>query len=427
MRSHMAPSCDSTGRPVLLWEEPLRVPLTKLVEDPSLVLKLLRNSPKPVVVHGIHEMLDSKEAFRLGFGWDMWKSLTATTDFSRVTTPPDWKAKCPFAEWRISPCGKQPVCETVKSILEGGPLKIAHDTEKGRGARDFLRSIPGFESFGELAYRNEDLNMYINGRGNITNLHYDREGNTNLHFCLAGSKRIIYMDHDQKHALRKRAVISSAEFKPQLRHDPSYLNSFAPIRCSDIELQAGEMLYMPKRSWHYMEYEAPNVSVTVPFYLSEAEKAKELSGFEAAAWQLLTNEARIFGPRRHTYFLYYAIIPFGLLGAPYLVGYPKLTGWCVRSGKPRLAHALSACNDAGCKYVLHPVNVICALTLGAPPHVPIVATIAVRALLTTAGAYLLRAGHTPPATVLAAAVAGYHLFVGALSHVIRRRWRGWFD
>jgi hypothetical protein len=116
------------------------------------------------------------------------------------------------------------------------------------GVRTFLSQLPGFESFASLAMRNEQLNMYICGPGHKTTLHYDREGNTNLHFCLAGKKRIVYMDHDQKAALQKRMIISGCVFEPERRADPEYLSQFAQIRACDITLVAGEMLYMPQRS-----------------------------------------------------------------------------------------------------------------------------------------------------------------------------------
>ena len=67
------------------------------------------------------------------------------------------------------------------------------------------------------------------------------------------------------------------------------LTSTAPLQAVGcrFDLNAGEMFLMPPRSWHYMEYEEPNISLTLAFYRSERELAEGLLGPENWSWQAM--------------------------------------------------------------------------------------------------------------------------------------------
>jgi hypothetical protein len=172
------------------------------------------------------------------------------------------------------------------------------------------------------------------------------------------------MDHDQKYAMRKQAVISQVSFQPERRHEPDYLSGFPTIRASDLTLHAGDVLYMPARSFHYMEYEEPNVSVTVSFYLSEAEKWQGILGAESVAWQLLTNESWQLSKAAWIYYQIVLRIPACIACYPYLVAYPHLVSGALQVGMPRAAKAMETANAFCVQNILHPFNMLCLGLIG---------------------------------------------------------------
>ena len=408
---------------VIIWEECLRIPASRLAEEPSLVHRHLMTSPKPCIVTGVFDAINPKDAMSIGIGWASFKEVETSVPISKVVKQPDWRAKCPFASSKDVPCGREPVGKVVDRILKGEALRIMHaqsGEKNARGnARAMLSILSGFEPFVNLPLRSESQMMYINGVGGITGLHYDREGNTNLHFCFAGTKRIIYMDHDQKHALLKNAITSNSRFRPELRHDPEYLSNFGPIRACDITLSAGEMLYMPQRSWHYMEYSEPSASVTVAFYMDEASKRKNVGGPEELSWFLLTNERDYFPFAPWLYFTLVLRVPVSTLAFPYLAGYPLVMALLSRRGMCNSLSVLEAANDALRLRLIHPVNIVLNTLIGSTKrqtprlHVWLSRALAV-ATVGAVGAQVVRNGILT-ARGVAAAIAAYHVVVGGTS------------
>jgi len=210
-----------------------------------------------------------------------------------------------------------------------------------------------------------DANLYVNGRGNKTPIHYDREGNTNLHFCMCGRKRIVYFGNDQRHALGSLAVIrSSCRAEPERFNDPDYMEERPELKRAighRFDLNPGEMFLMPPRSWHYMEYEEPNVSLTLAFYRSETGLLEGLLGPENWSWQLYTNESNHFAHGHHRTLTCLLFRPARLVCCPYLAIYPKVCAFLFHHRCRRALDLLEKCNLGVVDHVIVPIGITAVL------------------------------------------------------------------
>ncbi|SEG08810.1 cupin-like domain-containing protein [Marinobacterium lutimaris] len=109
---------------------------------------------------------------------------------------------------------------------------------------------------------------FFGGKGSVTKMHFDRERNSNLHVCLHGKKRVLLFDVSQSRNIYKTPLKSDSEVDFKLPFDKSMKRypDLAKATCYDVVLSPGDMIYMPKKCWHYIEYIEHNVSATFAFY-----------------------------------------------------------------------------------------------------------------------------------------------------------------
>jgi len=186
-----------------------------------------------------------------------------------------------------------------------------------------------------------------------------------------------------------------------------------PRAACQIVLEAGEMLYMPERSWHYMEYDEPNVSVTVPFYVNDKAKDTGYFGPESIAWQLLTNEWSAIPTWRWRYYTWVIRIPVTLVATPYLAVYPLAMAY-INHSSPALTRACETVHRIGTDRILYTINIftVCCLGLGPPKAVFVARLLLVLGLALVACTLVVR-GEVSLAQ-LSAGITVHHLTMGAM-------------
>ncbi|TCK08733.1 cupin-like domain-containing protein [Marinobacterium mangrovicola] len=109
---------------------------------------------------------------------------------------------------------------------------------------------------------------FFGGKGSVTKMHYDRERNSNLHVCLHGKKRVLLLDESESRHIYKTPLKSDSvvDFKQPFDKSKRHYPDLAKATCYDVILSPGDMVYMPKHCWHYIEYIEHNVSATFAFY-----------------------------------------------------------------------------------------------------------------------------------------------------------------
>jgi hypothetical protein len=110
--------------------------------------------------------------------------------------------------------------------------------------------------------------FFIGGRGGVTLLHHDFEQNANWHIALHGKRRVYLWTSDESPNLFKLPIIGLSPI-PLAK---GYLD-FRFARGYECELSKGELLYMPPKCWHQVEYTERSVAVTFAFYTSPLAKS----------------------------------------------------------------------------------------------------------------------------------------------------------
>jgi hypothetical protein len=127
------------------------------------------------------------------------------------------------------------------------------DKKSERGFARYYSDVPG---------------VFIGSGGAITPLHYDFELNYNWHIGLAGERTVYLWTDDESHNLFKLPAVGLSLIPFSLgllsyRHGQGY----------EVKLKAGELLYMPPKCWHQIEYGIPSIAMTYGVHNSEEERA----------------------------------------------------------------------------------------------------------------------------------------------------------
>ncbi|MCA8908228.1 MAG: cupin-like domain-containing protein [Rhodospirillaceae bacterium] len=110
-----------------------------------------------------------------------------------------------------------------------------------------------------------ETGMLFLGNDAATDMHYDREWNDLLHIAIAGRRRLTLFAPDQSTALHRLPLISDSalDFDRPVPPDTPGIDRAEGYRC---ELDPGEMLVLPSRYWHFIEYIEPSAAVSYSFY-----------------------------------------------------------------------------------------------------------------------------------------------------------------
>ncbi len=116
-------------------------------------------------------------------------------------------------------------------------------------------------------YDNPRPEFFIGGRGGVTLLHHDFEQNANWHIALYGKRRVYLWTADESPNLFKLPIIGLSPIP--------VAKGFLDYRFSsgyECDLSKGELLYMPPKCWHQVEYTERSIAATFAFYTSPMAK-----------------------------------------------------------------------------------------------------------------------------------------------------------
>lgn len=199
-----------------------------------------------------------------------------------------------IARWEL------PFREIVKWIQLGKPVRIFAESLSPELTQRVLSSIPLWSDLPYAARNWPKLVFFFAGPGTSTSLHYDRELNCNLHLALHGSKRILLFKYDDSENLYKTPLVSNSliRFSDDLDSRAAGFPRLHNATCYDVDLKPGEMLYMPKRCWHYIEYAEPSASATFGYY---PRKPDQLLGRASGLFYLGFTEHMLRWNHSHIY------------------------------------------------------------------------------------------------------------------------------
>lgn len=106
--------------------------------------------------------------------------------------------------------------------------------------------------------------LFFGGAGSKVFMHFDIDLSNILHFHFHGKKRCILFPPDQTDYLYKipHSLISREDIDFE---DPDYVQWPALKKAKGyvVDLEHGDMLYMPEGYWHYMKYVTPGFSMSL--------------------------------------------------------------------------------------------------------------------------------------------------------------------
>ncbi|KTD53511.1 eukaryotic small stress protein PASS1 [Legionella santicrucis] len=149
-------------------------------------------------------------------------------------------------------------------------------------------------------YFNKKLKVsyFFGGKGAHTEMHFDREHCSNLHFCICGKKQFLLFTEDQSEYIYKLPFVGDSLIDFGYSWD-SLCQQFPRLNQAEgynVTLGPGDMLFLPKNCWHYTTYLEASAAATYVFYPNKLFQFygyftgyffmgyKEPSGFKIADW-----------------------------------------------------------------------------------------------------------------------------------------------
>lgn len=186
-------------------------------------------------------------------------------------------------------------------------VKLTHDMNRAFCLPDRLRS-----RLAQFLPADEAPHCFIGGGGAITPLHYDFELHANWHYVLSGRRRVYLWTYDQSPLLFKLPIIGLTTI-PFVKGRLDY--RFAKGR--ECVLDAGDLLYMPPRCWHQIEYPEPSMAFTYSFH--RRKRRKTLGIFTGYFWKgVMTLEQAVAARRPAAIILTPLILPLLAFSVAYV-------------------------------------------------------------------------------------------------------------
>eukprot|EP01116_Phalansterium_solitarium_P013552 TRINITY_DN30937_c0_g1_i1.p1 TRINITY_DN30937_c0_g1~~TRINITY_DN30937_c0_g1_i1.p1 ORF type:complete len:402 (+),score=133.98 TRINITY_DN30937_c0_g1_i1:85-1290(+) len=180
----------------------------------------------------------------------------------------------------------------------------------------YLASLPIAKHFAPLAadvavpphpqQQRKSGNLWIGNAGQMTPVHHDFStgdpGMDGLHAVIRGRKTFRLFDPELNAARFPRKTrwgrfhqsMVDAGGLPSAARYPQ----FAGADCLQIDLRAGEMLYIPKLWWHHVVTEEPSISVNFWFQHLESERLKLTKHWCVLEQELLAREQMQISPAK---------------------------------------------------------------------------------------------------------------------------------
>ncbi|MEO7445875.1 MAG: cupin-like domain-containing protein [Ferruginibacter sp.] len=99
--------------------------------------------------------------------------------------------------------------------------------------------------------------LFVGGQGSITHMHFDIDMSHILHTQFVGKKKVLLFPYSERHKLYRKPweVLSLADYAHYSEgFDYENFPAVKYARGYEVELSAGETLYMPAGFFHHMEY-----------------------------------------------------------------------------------------------------------------------------------------------------------------------------
>ena len=171
--------------------------------------------------------------------------------------------------------------EITRALLENRSVYVfGYKSDPESTHRYRMEALPtAFTRLGLPARMMDDGQFFVAG-GRVENVpHYDPELNGNLHAVLHGRKLFTLWPSDQLGANRWPLTTHAPVSLGGALASRETLEALLPESSGYMAwVHAGEVLYMPPRTWHLVQYEGPCVAFGVSFYRSRVHWAAGLVG-----------------------------------------------------------------------------------------------------------------------------------------------------
>ncbi|KGP62618.1 cupin [Legionella norrlandica] len=191
--------------------------------------------------------------------------------------------------------------EVITQIKNNNPIRIFGQIFSRERSKDIEQHIPLWQKIPlrpRYFRETKKVTYFFGGKGAVTEIHFDREQCCNLHLCLSGKKSVLLFTEEQNDKLYKLPFVGDSliDFTqpmdvlcqqfPKLNHAEGY----------QVQLEKGDMLFMPRNCWHYTEYLDASAAATYVFYPQKILQFygyftgnfflgyKEESGFKIYKW-----------------------------------------------------------------------------------------------------------------------------------------------
>jgi hypothetical protein len=253
--------------------------------DPAVLNQYVRWN-RPLVFRGLHEKMSKGNAFDLDF-------LSEHLRHAKVEI-----VRSPTRKLRWDPEHRMPY-----ERMPFADFRALHENETFDGPRAYLQDDIG--NFPELTRHFEDppyfegraikrRKLWVSGAGIWVPLHYDPV--EQLHWVLQGRKRFLCFrpgvrDYYPYGPFSKAPIISRVDAdEPDFDAFPRFANTTAV----EIEVRAGELMYVPPFWWHQVQsMDAFNVSINWAWFASAPKALQHARAFGRCLVHLLWQGRRV--------------------------------------------------------------------------------------------------------------------------------------
>lgn len=159
--------------------------------------------------------------------------------------------------------------EAIKNIKQNKPYRIFGQILPPDKSNEIERYIPLWSAIPfrpRYFYALAKMIYFFGGKGSSTYMHYDREHNCNLQAVFCGTKQMLLFTEDQSKYLYKVPYIGDSVIDFSQPIDEKKYPLIAKAEGYLVTLQAGDMIFMPRKCWHFTTYLDASAAATYAFY-----------------------------------------------------------------------------------------------------------------------------------------------------------------
>ncbi|KTD79255.1 cupin-like domain-containing protein [Legionella waltersii] len=246
------------------------------------IKRLLYKSKEPILL----KMVNFTDKFSIDFFIEQSRGLTTYSVFDNSQ----------FVEHKTGD-----ITSVLKDIKNNKPYRIFGQYYPRWMCEEVEKQVPLWQ---DIPFRPRFCNkmvktlFFLGGKGSNTGMHYDREYPSILHLCLSGKKRLLLFTKKQNDFLYKTPFVGDSliDFSKPIEEIYKQFPNLKKAQGYEVVLEKGDMLFMPKKCWHYTEYIDASAAATYVFYPNKLDQLygsftglfylgyKENSGFQICNW-----------------------------------------------------------------------------------------------------------------------------------------------